>query len=132
MTAGSGWLILRRMRGDVNAPAKLPPTAAARAESPPTIELKPTPPAEVASEVTVRSDPPGAHVIVGDQDMGTTPQLLKLPLPFAITLTRPGYQPSQELIRSGGEITVKLKAAKRKRPQPSPRPLPKGLKPGLD
>jgi hypothetical protein len=82
--------------------------------------------------VVVRSDPPGAHVVIDGRDQGSTPTILSLALPHEILLRLDGYRDTREIITRAGEFTVALTRKRGERskaepvaaPAPSPKPAP--------
>jgi hypothetical protein len=78
------------------APQKAPPKAAE------------APPPSLTKSVIIRSEPPGALVLVDDQPIATTPAVIPLRLPQSVTLQLDGYQPQKQVVESAGEITLRL------------------------
>jgi serine/threonine-protein kinase len=71
-------------------------------------------PASAPAQVVVRSDPPGAQVVIGDKAMGTTPLLLHPSLPQTIKLWLPGYKTAQEVLERAGDVMVRLQPEAKK------------------
>jgi hypothetical protein len=92
------------------APAAPAATAPAAAAAP---VAAPAPPADPRPAVIIRSDPPGATVLVDGKATGTTPALLRLALPQEVTLELEGYRLVREVIAQPGETTVHLVARRR-------------------
>ncbi len=67
----------------------------------------PAPAAPLAQSVVIRSDPPGALVVVDSNPVATTPAVVPLVLPHEVTLTLDGYSPAREVV-TGSEINVHL------------------------
>src|SRR5207237_5507713 len=94
--------------------------AATVVEVKPVVEAKPPVVAERTS-VILRSDPPGAVVIVDEQPVATTPTVVQLLLPHDVTVQLDGYHPQTQRVETAGELTVRLVPVKAKA-RPAPRP----------
>jgi serine/threonine-protein kinase len=121
--AGGGFVLFNKHPPKEDSPAAAAVVAPPPAPKPsplvaPAVE-KPTPPQPSAPEkapvadkaqVIVRSDPPGATVSIDGVNVGTTPALVRVPLPTEVRLERSGYQPAKEVLTRAGEVNIKLVA----------------------
>jgi hypothetical protein len=89
----------------VAAPAVPAPAVAAPAGAPPpsTAALAPG-----TAKVPVRSDPPGADVLLDGISIGVTPALVSVPLPCELTLELPGYRSERVVLSTAEDVAVKL------------------------
>lgn len=105
--------------------APLVPEAAAEPAPPPVQEPAVPQAAPSPATVMIRSDPPGARVIVGKKERGVTPYRLTLPAGKAsITVEKDGFKPFRKDLRlsPGKQETVeaRLEAIPRETPPPPP------------
>jgi hypothetical protein len=105
--------------------AAVAPPPVEHASDPPTPAPAPTPAATAPAKndtepttrkklpVALRTEPPGARVIIAGVEVGVTPLLLDLALPAEVEFTLRGYQSRREVLVGAGDAThVVLKALK--------------------
>ncbi len=90
LLAGGVFVVIGLGEDEVADPTP-PPLAESRAP-----EMPPAAPASSWVTVTIESDPPGARVLIDDDEQGTTPAALRLSRadrPVAVRLEHAGYEP---------------------------------------
>jgi serine/threonine-protein kinase len=90
-----------------------PVVQAQKIEKPPEkVGEAPKPEAPKPVSVILRSDPPGAVVLVDEKPVATTPAVVQLVVPQEVSLQLDGFQTAKQLVQASGEIMVPLTRTK--------------------
>jgi eukaryotic-like serine/threonine-protein kinase len=105
--ASAGAVVL--WQGRVAPPGTPPETLHAQ----PAPAQVPAPPPKKLGRLTVKTDPAGAEVRLGDKLLGLSPLEAQVPLdgPMSLTLKRRGYAPVERALEPGQELAVSEKLA---------------------
>jgi serine/threonine protein kinase len=106
-------------------PSAVPPPAAREPEPSPPVSPPSPPPSkeEAPSEIELRTQPPGATVLLGDREVGQTPLKLQLVLPQEVVVKLDGYEPVRRTLRGPADAEIVLERRPTAAAAPVARPV---------